>query len=110
MHTMVKTAYALAIKEIGDSLDGYCVEAVAIMWKFLRSKRIEAVAVRRNMGKGEGHWTIQVNGIEYDPTYNWWSGGKDLYVVGKGSPHLNWKITGTSVTSLQVRDFMDHAW
>lgn len=103
---MVAKVYAQLVKKFKE-LDGWCVEASVFMWQRLKKAGIDSEIIRRNMGADGGHWTIRVAGVEYDPTYNWWTGGTALYIVTDKSPHKGWKITGTSKTSANVKAMVE---
>lgn len=102
--TEVRSAFQAAQRRIGRNLDGYCLEASALMWLDLREHG-QARAIRYDIGDGEGHWTIEYEGVEYDPTIAFWSIAKGrprdaaprcLYVVADDSPHAAWEVTETT--------------
>lgn len=102
---VIQQVYQQLVAEFGD-LDGYCVEASIYMYRKLCERGIKATVVRRTMGEDGGHWTIRVGGVEYDPTINWWTGGKELYVVDKKSPHRKWHCTATTDGSFYLKRFV----
>lgn len=76
---------------------GYCIEMVALMYRWLKEHGYQPVVNRRNMGPSDddynGHWTIELDGVEFDPTYTAWEGEPDLYEVTPESPHHQWPVT-----------------
>lgn len=79
-------------------LNSYCLEACVVMVEYLNRHGQDAHLIRRNC-EGDGHWTIQVNDIEYDPTCAGWpdppadSSPGTLYQVNDASPHHRWHRT-----------------
>jgi len=90
-------AYAHAVKEMASSgtpMDGGCIEASVLMHKYLREHGKRAELVRRDLGSDEGHWTIRTSDGEFDPTINFWNGGRGgLRIVRKSDPHRQWPET-----------------
>ena len=81
-----------------SDLNRYCLEACVVMVEYLHRHGQNAQLIRRDCG-GDGHWTIQVNDAEYDPTCADWpdppadSQAGNLYQVNSDSPHHRWPST-----------------
>lgn len=100
-NNLVELAFLWALNELKTSnipLDGACLEASALMVKWLRQKKIDASLIRRKLNDEEGHWTVWTPDGEVDPTIGAWSDRpRDsrpgvLYHVSPKSPHDNWPI------------------
>ena len=93
--SVVEAAYERAIATLraaGVDPDGGCLEASVLMYEDLRYHgRGRARLVRREHESIGGHWTVEFDGVEYDPTIKFWHGGRGgLHVVGPGDPHHDW--------------------
>ena len=81
-----------------SNLKTYCLEASVVIVEYLHRHGQNAKLIRRNC-EGDGHWTIQVNESEYDPTCADWpdppanSQAGTLYQVKSDSPHHHWPRT-----------------
>jgi len=112
----VQGAFQHAKRELvgakGD-LDSFCLEASAIMMIELPG----AVAIRRELPEDAGgHWTVEWDGDEYDPTIGWWKKDRPkdvtpgcLYVLDESSAHHDWEITETSMDPAVRRTILDIA-
>lgn len=90
-----------ALVAAGPVLDGWCHEVVSAARDELAGRDVRLVCrdVGALHGVDERHWTLLVDGVEYDPTigYAQWSRGVAvprgaLHVVRPGSPHDNWPV------------------
>ena len=101
----IQEAYRVTRRFIGEpALDGHCLEASVAMAEHLRRHRTKEVdrqrvkLVRRELADG-GHWSVEVDDIEYDPTCSDWSDAPidaepgTLYTVSVNSPHHGWPRT-----------------
>lgn len=85
------------------NLDSYCLEASVVMVEYLRRHQIQAQLIRREYN-GDGHWTIKIDQIEYDPTCADWktppagSIAGQLYTVTNHSTHSAWPQTKVNET------------
>ena len=101
-------AYSVARRFVNQpTLAGYCLEASVAMVEFLRRHRdkereCRVELIRRELEDG-GHWTAEVDGVEYDPTCADWDDAPPdsqpgtLYVVEENSPHNRWPRTRVHV-------------
>lgn len=104
----IQRAFQVAQRFIRQTdLNGYCLEASVVMAEHLRRHRTREAdrrikLVRRKI-VNDGHWTVEVDGQEYDPTcaYWDWTGARvpvglvprELYEVSPRSPHRFWRRT-----------------
>lgn len=86
-----------------SNLNTFCLEASVVMVEFLhRHGHRDAHLIRRNYD-GDGHWTIELNKVEYDPTCADWpdpppkSIPHTLYQVTSQSPHHTWPRTRINI-------------
>ena len=93
----VVRAYEAALRALHNRLDGECLAASVIMHDSLLRGGHPARLVRRELPGGDGHWTVRVGDVEYDPTItrSGWSRDMitdhgELHVVSAGSPHHAW--------------------
>jgi hypothetical protein len=82
-----------------SNLNTFCLEASVVMVEYLhRHGQHNAHLIRRNCD-GDGHWTIQLNRVQYDPTCADWpdptpnSIPRTLYQITQESPHHAWPRT-----------------
>jgi hypothetical protein len=98
---LLQKAHRAAKLFCGNSnLNTFCLEASVVMVEYLhRHGQRNARLIRRNCGDGDGHWTIQLNKVEYDPTCADWpdppptSLPRTLYQITPESPHHAWPRT-----------------
>lgn len=99
--TIVQTAARYALSQLPSPPDGHCAEAMGAVLDYLAARRI-AGHVRAYVAPnhpGGPHYTVVVDGVEYDTTVGYanWSRrlhvprGK-LYVVTEQSPHRRWPV------------------
>jgi hypothetical protein len=103
-----------------SDLNSFCLEACVVMVEYLqRHGQHQARLIRRNYD-GDGHWTIELNKIEYDPTCSDWpdpppnSIPRTLYQIIPDSPHHTWPRTRVNkqaayeITGIIPRAFQKH--
>jgi hypothetical protein len=119
--TLLQKAHRAAKLFCGTSnLNTFCLEASVVMVEYLhRHGHPHAHLIRRNCD-GDGHWTIQLNKVEYDPTCADWpdpppdSIPRTLYQVTQESPHHAWPRTRVNmqaayeITGIAPRTFQKH--
>ena len=104
----IREAYEEAQRELGKDLNGFCLEASWLMVEWLNAHGYgPAVAIRYELPDGDGHWTLQVDDVEYDPTIAFWKASEEyrpkdalrncIYVVHGTSPHNDWDVTETTL-------------
>lgn len=96
---LIDDAFAF-VKSKGIAGDGYCIDAVVNMHAYLRRRGMETTLKRYETPFG-GHWTIDTDYGEFDPTIsNWKRGGMrrpkdsvpgEMYKVNRNSPHSKWE-------------------
>lgn len=96
---VVRDAYEHAratVEAAGLTMHGVCLEASVLMYDELR-RHGRAKLVRRESDTIGGHWTVEFDGVEYDPTIEFWDDGPGgLHVVGRvhtttGGATRRWK-------------------
>lgn len=99
MSLLQKAHHAAKLFCGSSNLNTFCLEASVVMVEYLqRHGQHDAHLIRRNCD-GNGHWTIQLNRVEYDPTCAYWpdpppdSLPQTLYQVTPESPHHTWPRT-----------------
>lgn len=87
----------LARHGVGD-LNGMCLELSALFQHRLSQAGIPARLRRRDSDEHGGHWTVETDEGEFDPTIAFWGehapeGAESgrLYRVHDESPHHNWE-------------------
>lgn len=104
MSTIIQNACQHALKQLPSPPDGHCAEAIRAVLCYLSTRGVSAdvraYVAPRHVGP---HYTVLVDGVEYDPTVghaNWSRRlhvprGK-LYIVTERSPHRRWYVLATS--------------
>lgn len=109
VNRLVQRAYRRAIAQVPSLPDGHCAEDVRERVEYLGVRGVEpevrAYAAPNHPGP---HYTVVVEGVEYDPTVGHanWSRRLHvprgtLYIVTERSPHRRWYICRESDASLR---------
>ena len=94
------SVYKDMLRDLGQhgsgDLNGMCLEVSALFQRYLEQAGIHSQLRRRDAEHG-GHWTVETDNGEFDPTIAFW--GEDspedaepgrLYRVNNESPHHSW--------------------
>lgn len=112
MKQIVQRASAHALANLPSPPDGHCVEALNLVLDYLAARGVEAGIRAYDAPRHIGpHFTIEIDGVEYDPTIahaNWSRPlhvprGK-LYIVTGDSPHRRWHALTTDEIVRKLRN------